>query len=133
MIALVVVVIGTTSFAYFSFSTLNQVEVNGPIYKEVVAYKDLIADILPPPDYIIESYLYTYQLREDINDPAKVAGDEAYFTDTLKAQYYERHQVWVDYLESGPMKTMMVETSFKPAEEFYNVVENEYFPAEYNP
>jgi methyl-accepting chemotaxis protein len=68
-------------------------------------------------------------LREDINDPAKVAGDEAYFTDTLKAQYYERHQVWVDYLESGPMKTMMVETSFKPAEEFYNVVENEYFPA----
>ncbi len=35
---------------------LNRLKVNGPIYEDIIYSKDLIADILPPPLYVIESY-----------------------------------------------------------------------------
>ena len=43
---------------------INEVKVNGPLYRQIVEGKDLIADILPPPEYIIESYLTAYELAE---------------------------------------------------------------------
>lgn len=44
-------VIGSLSYA------LYQLKVNGPIYQDIVSGKDLIADILPPPMFLVESYL----------------------------------------------------------------------------
>jgi methyl-accepting chemotaxis protein len=35
---------------------LEKVKVTGPLYAEIVEAKDLVADILPPPEYIVESY-----------------------------------------------------------------------------
>ncbi|MDP1635079.1 MAG: hypothetical protein Q8L69_10415, partial [Gallionellaceae bacterium] len=49
-----------------AFWALSELKVNGPLYQRIVQGKDLVADILPPPEYIIESYLVTLQLR-DIN------------------------------------------------------------------
>ena len=56
-IMLGVLVLGMLVFGAWSFRTLGQVEVNGPIYRDIVRGKDLVADVLPPPSYIIESYL----------------------------------------------------------------------------
>ena len=41
---------------------IHKVRVNGPLYHDIVTDKDLIADILPPPQYIIESYLVALQI-----------------------------------------------------------------------
>jgi len=51
-------------FGIYFFNTLNTLKVNGPIYKQLVEGKDLVADILPPPNYIIETYLTAYELRK---------------------------------------------------------------------
>lgn len=32
----------------------ERIKVNGPVYVDIIRGKDLIADILPPPEYIIE-------------------------------------------------------------------------------
>ena len=45
---------GLGGMFWFAFTA---VKVNGPIYREIVRGKDLVADILPPPEYIIETYL----------------------------------------------------------------------------
>jgi methyl-accepting chemotaxis protein len=37
--------------------------VNGPVYQEIVNGKDLIADILPPPLYIVESYMLANEIN----------------------------------------------------------------------
>jgi hypothetical protein len=42
------------------------VKANGPIYVKIAQGKDLIADILPPPEYIIESYLNCLQMVEAV-------------------------------------------------------------------
>ncbi|HAT41122.1 MAG TPA: hypothetical protein DCS87_05280 [Rheinheimera sp.] len=44
-------------YGSWSFYSLQQLKINGPLYAEVIEGKDLIADILPTPVYIIESYL----------------------------------------------------------------------------
>ena len=40
-----------------SSKSLNVVKIGGPLYDRIVQGKDLIADVLPPPAYIIEAYL----------------------------------------------------------------------------
>ena len=46
---------GFVASTLFAFNTLARLKVNGPIYKEIVLQKDLLADILPPPEYLIEA------------------------------------------------------------------------------
>src|SRR5213080_703115 len=44
---------------------LSQLKVGGPLYNQIKLGNDLIADILPPPEYVIESYLEaTLAMRE---------------------------------------------------------------------
>ena len=38
--------------------TLQKVRVEGPTYRQIVDAKDLIADILPPPMFVVEAYLH---------------------------------------------------------------------------
>ena len=39
-------------FGAVAFDTLNALKVNGPYYHQIVQGKDLVADILPPPEYV---------------------------------------------------------------------------------
>ena len=53
----VVVTLGLSASIAFEMLTLEKVKVNGPIYADIVDGKDLIADILPPPLYLVEAYM----------------------------------------------------------------------------
>ena len=50
-------VVGLIVMSVAAFSVIGQVKVTGPMYRELVKGKNLLADILPPPEYVIESYL----------------------------------------------------------------------------
>lgn len=54
-------VAGLLAITWTSVSTIGTLKVGGPIYTQIVLGKDLIADILPPPEYLIESYLEATQ------------------------------------------------------------------------
>ncbi len=49
-------ILGLILFGSLAFYVINQVRVNGPVYKEISAYQDLRADILPPPLYAVNAY-----------------------------------------------------------------------------
>ena len=53
---------GFLLFGAWTSHTISETKVGGPNYQRIVLYKDLVADILPPPNYIIESYLTTLHL-----------------------------------------------------------------------
>ncbi len=42
--------------------------INSPAYEKIVASKDLIADILPPPNYIIELHYYVTRAMLDASN-----------------------------------------------------------------
>src|SRR5881394_381508 len=58
-------------FVALVYTTLDTVRVKGRLYNQIVLGKDLIADILPPPEYIIESYLVTLEMENE-TDAARI-------------------------------------------------------------
>ena len=50
---------------------INIIKVNGVIYKEIVSGEKLIADILPPPGYIIETHQYIQSVSCSITRVSK--------------------------------------------------------------
>lgn len=125
-------VAGFIIFGVVSYRTLNELKVNGPHYKRIVQAKDSIADVLPPPKYIIESYLVVLQMLDEIDKPnpdkSKIEG---YIKNSksLKEEYYTRQEFWKKDFEEGILKKHMVETSFAPAERFYKVRDEQLIPA----
>ncbi|MDD2733379.1 MAG: methyl-accepting chemotaxis protein [Desulfuromonadaceae bacterium] len=108
------------------FST-ERIKVNGPVYQDIVRGKDLIADILPPPEYIIESYLIIMQAL-DSQDTAKLSSYQKRFK-RLHGEFDDRHTYWEKELPAGKIKTLLLESAYKPAVAFYTTAEKEFFPA----
>jgi methyl-accepting chemotaxis protein len=105
----------------------ERIKVNGKLYQEIVQGKDLIADILPPPEYIIESYLVTLQALGEA-DAAKLPSLLERLK-KLRSEYDDRHAYWTKDLPDGKIKTLLLDQSYKPAVTFFNSAEKEFFPA----
>lgn len=120
------VVVGFSIYGMWSFKTLNELKVNGPIYHRIVQGKDLVADILPPPEYIIESYLVSLQLEEsDKNDqPSLIARLK-----TLKKEYDTRHDFWKTENLSPDLSEPLLKDAHEPAAAFYEIALKEFVPA----
>ena len=65
-----IVAIGLAAVIVTSNLALNQLKVGGPLYNKIKLGNDLVADILPPPEYVIEAYL---EVTLALNDPASAA------------------------------------------------------------
>jgi methyl-accepting chemotaxis protein len=78
-------IIGTAWWA------VSRVRVGGPIYQDIVNGKDLIADVLPPPAYIIESYLVCLQMLGAERDELDALEARAL---QLEADFRTRQEFW---------------------------------------
>ncbi len=112
-------------YGAWSFKTLHQLKVNGPVYNEVVQNKDLIADILPPPVYIIESYLVSLELSQANTTEVTALKSRL---DKLKAEYQTRIEFWRRQQLPAQFNSNL-ETANKAAEQFYQIAFNELLPA----
>lgn len=77
-------------YGSWSFYSLQQLKINGPLYAEVIEGKDLIADILPPPVYIIESYLTVLEQAQPNADQGALQQK----LQRLADEYQTRRQFW---------------------------------------
>ena len=94
----------------------------------VIVMKDLVADVLPPPKYIIESYLTLLQLNHAA-DPAE--RDQLVKSwERLKKELEDRQTYWegVD-LDDERLKQALLRDSTGPAREFFAIGDKEYLPA----
>lgn len=120
-------VAGIVAYGIQSYRVLETVKVNGPIYKNIVQGKDIIADILPPPEYIIESYLLTFQMLDE-KDSAKLQ-KLVERCKSLRDEYETRHEYWNKDLADSEIKDLLVNRAYKPAIEFYEIRDSQFLPA----
>jgi methyl-accepting chemotaxis protein len=129
ILLIAVFIVGYAGFAMMAFRVLNAVRIHGKLYNQIVMSKNLISDVLPPPEYIIESYLAVLQLKDETERSA-VQGLISELN-RLKNEYDIQHQAWINepLLEAGEMRTAMLEGSYNPVKKFYSIVFNEFIPA----
>lgn len=126
LILVLSIFIGFAAIGIAASISLNKVKVNGPLYDSIVQGKDLIADILPPPEYILESYLVA--LRLYIANEQEQDG----LIKNLKAlhkDFDDRHEYWKAQHLDDAINTTFLEDSYKPAVAFYQTLDAEYIPA----
>jgi methyl-accepting chemotaxis protein len=120
-------ILGFIGYFVFTHQLMQVVAVNGSLYNEIVNNKDLVADILPPPEYIIETYLVTKQILG-----AKEAPQRKEFIDrftTLEKDFRERHDFWKSRIPAGSLHTMFLVDSYEPALKFFTLLNNDFVPA----
>src|SRR5690349_12588041 len=105
--------------------SLSQLQVGGPLYNKIKLGNDLIADILPPPEYVIEAYLEaTLVLR----DPSQLAAHRDRLAQ-LKKEYDERHAFWIKSDLDPTLKTKLVEKSHNEVQRFWTAIRDGLLPA----
>lgn len=115
-------------FAWLSYQLIQGIKVNGPAYQEIVLVKDLVADILPPPQYIIESHMSVLQVLATRNRQKQQA-----WLDNLarvEKEFWQRHEFWMqDTLLQPQLKKQITESVFAPAEQYYKLLHDKFLPA----
>ncbi|MET3843193.1 methyl-accepting chemotaxis protein [Bradyrhizobium sp. OAE829] len=120
-----VTAIGLGAVVFTGIFALSEVKVGGPLYNKLKLGNDLIADILPPPEYVIESYL---EATLALNNPAELANRRERLKQ-LKKEYDERHEFWVKSdLEPG-VKAKFVVDSHREVQRFWNAIEQAFLPS----
>ncbi len=115
------------AFAFVSHRTMRTVRVNGPLYQEIILGKDLVADVLPPPEYIIETHLTSLELARE-TDPGRIA-NLVERGDALRRDFENRHEFWKRALPPGELGDAMNVTAARPALEYFELRDREYVPA----
>ncbi len=71
---------------------MRELKVGGPVFDRIVTVKDLIADILPPPAYVIEAYL---EATLAYQDPKSVSAHQERLKQ-LRKDYDTRKDYWAE-------------------------------------
>lgn len=112
----------------WSSSAIHSTGVDGYRFKSIKASNDLLADILPPPNYIIESYLNVLEMKDATKSELvayknQLAG--------LEKAYNDRINYWRDYSSSLPdnLSSALLNKSNEYAIQFYSLANNDYMNA----
>ncbi len=105
---------------------VEQMRIGGPSYGRIIESKDLIADILPPPVYIIEAYL---EARLAADQPERVADHKQRLLD-LQRDYLARHAYWSATNKiPSKIKTLLIEDSHAQVNYFWAEIRTGFVPA----
>jgi methyl-accepting chemotaxis protein len=118
-------VAGIVAVAGVGAATLQTLKVNGPIYKQIVDGKDLIADILPPPLYLIESYALA---NEVFVHPDTAAANIPRF-DVLNKLYDDRRDYWKSSTLPDNLRAKLYDEVVAKGDIYWNTLQNDLKPA----
>jgi methyl-accepting chemotaxis protein len=120
-----VMAIGIGLAVAISAVSMNKVRIGSATYNEIVQTKDLVADILPPPLYVLEAYLeVTRAAHRDssIADAQKRMGE-------LRKDYDERQAYWKASNLDPAIKTKLTEESNAWVTRFWDAFDTRLVPA----
>lgn len=114
--------------AAVGFNTQRTVAVGSNNYDRIVTSKDLVADILPPPGFLVESYLTVQQLANS-DDNAERSELEARLAQ-FEREYNQTHDKWMkdELVIDDEIRSAFLQDSFTSASQFYQVVNDRFLP-----
>ena len=114
-----VAVVATSNYA------LRELKVGGPLYTSIKLGNDLVADILPPPAYVLEAYLEaTLAMRE----PDELASHRERLVQ-LRKDYEDRKTYWSASNLAPDLKSALIVQSDAEVQKFWKLVSDDLLPA----
>lgn len=117
--------LGTLLVAVISVTTINAVRIKGTADNRIYSANILLADVLPPPAYIIESRLAVLQMTVT-SDSAKQAAIDKDLTG-LENEFNARSTYWSEH-SLGPDFNRALAVSDRLAKDFYRTVDRDFRP-----
>ena len=121
----VTLAVGISIALLVSIGATIQLRVGGPMYDRIVLSKDLVADILPPPEYVIEAYL---EATLAVNDPSSLSVRKAHL-EQLHRDYDDRKAYWAQSKLPAALRDKLVVASDAEVQTFWNTLEHGLIPA----
>ncbi len=123
-------ILGVSIIAIFSILgisqyVLNNVKIGSSNYQEIINSKDLLADILPPPAYILEARLVSFEIIH-----AKTKEDRSELLtklSQLEKDLNARNEYWKTTLTNQELYTQF-EMAYKSAIKYFQILNFEFIP-----
>ena len=126
----ILVALGFVALFWVGHLNISKVMVNGPIYQLLVRDKDLISEILPPTEFIVEPYLVVCQINGA--KTAETLQALAKELQSLEMKYRESHAEWAKKLSpnkpglEGVVARELLQDSYGSAESFFRIVHGDW-------
>ncbi|MDP3428026.1 MAG: methyl-accepting chemotaxis protein, partial [Humidesulfovibrio sp.] len=121
----VLALVGSIALLAVSLRSIDEVKIRSPLYLDIIAYKDLLADILPPPHYLIESYLTGFELiraqGEEREALIKKVGQ-------LEKDFLDRNAVWHKWLTHQGLRQSLLDEATPAGLQFFKVMKESFLP-----
>lgn len=127
MFVIIIFALGFGTFKVYFFSPLTTLKAKGPIYADIVPRKNPITGVFPTPEYLANSYAIIQRLTSE-TDPEKIT----YFIGkgrAIRSDYERFYKYWLKGLNDEKLEEVMVEQSYRPAMEFFDLRDREFVPA----
>ena len=119
-----VLVVGFIVFGVVSLTLMERLKVKGPLYDNVVRGKDLIADILPPPAYILEANLTVYELAANLD-----SGEQPQLVNRLQQlekDFQNRADFWRKQPLPKDMSSLLLHDAFDTGSQFFRLANSDF-------
>src|SRR5450432_1529938 len=120
-----VTAVGLFAVLFTSGYALQQLRIGGPLYMQIKLGNDLVADILPPPEYVLEAYL---EATLAVRDPSTVTARRDRLVQ-LHKDYDERREYWIKSDLEQSLKSKLTKASDTEVQRFWTIIEQEMLPA----
>jgi methyl-accepting chemotaxis protein len=124
-LANIIFMASTLAIGAEGYRTFEDVRINGHRYTAIIESKDLLADVLPPPAYIIESNLLAFQMLESPRTEVDVLAARLR---GLENDFKQRNGHWDQTLVDGKSKEALARSE-RPGSAFFGLFQGEFLPA----
>ena len=104
---------------------MNTVRFGGKMHQQNQQISDLVADILPPPEYVIEPYLEASLL---VHEPGSLPKRRARLAE-LEKQFNDRYRYWQQSDLDDDIKSQILNQSGAEARTFWKILGDQLLPA----
>src|SRR4051812_7178025 len=121
----VITALGLSAILAVSTYSNSQLRVGGPLYSQIKLGNDLLADILPPPVYVVEAYL---EATLALQEPSKASAHKERLAQ-LHKEFEDRQEFWIKSDLDPVLKSDLTVKSHAEVQRFWTTAERELLPA----
>lgn len=117
---------GLVVFAGVAFAAMAEIEVNGPIYRQISLSQQIVTDYVPPPENLLEVALICNVIN-NLSDPVEL---QRYLNEfqVAEREFETRFADYAHRMPKGKLKDMMSGTAYLTAVQYLQIAHEVFIP-----